>query len=218
MKAQGKPIDWRKQLAMPLTWHIAGAVALLILTLFFGIRLGLDWSATHGRRSDALADKQAQVKALELETVSLRGLDARVGEAHEKLNNFYARRVPPSYSAISARVGELQVRSGVRLMRVQYSQGKPGDDLTEIALDTTISGDYRSILHFVNSIERDQMFFVIRAMALTGQQGGSVNLRILISTWLRPDDAAASGLPLTSEVNAANAANAAADASKKEER
>ena len=31
-------------------------------------------------------------------------------------------------------------------------------------------------------------------MALTGQQGGLVNLRLRVSTWLRPADAAASGL------------------------
>jgi len=33
-------------------------------------------------------------------------------------------------------------------------------------------------MRFVNSLERDQNFFVIRAMNLTGQQGGVVNLRI----------------------------------------
>jgi hypothetical protein len=34
-------------------------------------------------------------------------------------------------------------------------------------------------------------------MALTGQQGGLVNLRLRVSTWLRPADAEASGLPPT---------------------
>ena len=41
------------------------------------------------------------------------------------------------------------------------------------------------------------MFFIIRAMALTGQQGGQVNLRLRVSTWLRPDDVPI-GLPLDS--------------------
>jgi hypothetical protein len=36
-------------------------------------------------------------------------------------------------------------------------------------------------------------------MALTGQQGGLVNLRLRVYTWLRPADAAASGLPPTPE-------------------
>ena len=66
-------------------------------------------------------------------------------------------------------------------------------------MDAGISGGYPEIMRFVNALERDQTFFVIRAMALTGQQGGLVNLRIRISTWLRPADAAASGLPQTGE-------------------
>jgi hypothetical protein len=64
-------------------------------------------------------------------------------------------------------------------------------------MDAGISGSYPEIMRFVNSLERDQNFFVIRTMALTGQQGGLVNLRLRVSTWLRPADAAASGLPPT---------------------
>jgi hypothetical protein len=64
-------------------------------------------------------------------------------------------------------------------------------------MDAGITGEYPQIMRFVNSVERDQAFFVIRAMSLTGQQGGLVNLRLRVSTWLRPADAAASGLPLT---------------------
>jgi hypothetical protein len=76
----------------------------------------------------------------------------------------------------------------VRLTRVQYTQGDPGPGLTEISMDASISGDYPSIMRFINSLERDPMFFIIRAMALTGQQGGLVNLRLRVSTWLRPAD------------------------------
>ena len=97
------------------------------------------------------------------------------------------------------RIGELEVKSGVRLSRVQYSQGAPGQELTEISMDAGISGEYPAIMRFINSLERDQTFFVIRAMGLTGQQGGVVNLRLRVSTWMRPADAAASGLPPTPE-------------------
>jgi hypothetical protein len=66
-------------------------------------------------------------------------------------------------------------------------------------MEAGISGEYPQIMHFVNSLERDQTFFVIRAMALTGQQAGQVNLRLRVSTWLRRADAEASGLPTTPE-------------------
>jgi hypothetical protein len=69
-------------------------------------------------------------------------------------------------------------------------------DLTEIRLNSGISGDYPQIMRFVNDLERDPNFFVIRQMQLTSQQGGLVNLRLEVSTWLRPADVPL-GLPTT---------------------
>jgi Tfp pilus assembly protein PilO len=207
MSAPSSANLWRERLTSPLVWHYAGAASLLLLTIVLGVRLGMDWSATHGHSSDVLAGKQAQLRALDLQTAPLRGLDKSVEQVREQMGGFYSKRVPPNYSAIAGRVGDLQVKSGVRLTRVQYAQGKPGNDLTEILLDISISGGYPEILRFVNTIERDPMFFVIRAMSLTGQQGGAVNLRLQVSTWLRPADAVASGLPTKEELDAQNAQN-----------
>jgi type IV pilus assembly protein PilO len=188
----------RERLASPLTWYYAAFALLLLLVIGLAIRFGMDWAATNGRSTTALDSKQFQLKALDLETAPLRGLGGRVEDSRLQIQSFYSKRIPPSYSAIASRIGELQVKAGVRLSRVQYTQGPGGSDLTEISMDAGISGDYPQIMRFVNALERDQTFFVIRAMSLTGQQGGLVNLRLRVSTWLRPADAAASGLPLTS--------------------
>ena len=186
---------WRERLVSPLFWHIAGSAVLPLLVILLGLRFGLDLMATNDSSSNALIGKQVELKALELQTAPLRNLDKHVADARVQLDSFNTRRIPSSYSAISARVGDLQVKSGVRLSRLQYTQGKPGNDLTEISMDAGIIGAYPAIMSFVNKIERDQTFFVIRAMSLTGQQGGLVNLRIRISTWLRPADAAAGPPP-----------------------
>jgi hypothetical protein len=190
---------WRERLASPLTWHFAGFAVLLAVVIAMAVRLGLDWAATNGRSTDALAGKQIELKAKDLETAPLRGLDKRVEESRSQMQTFYAKRIPPNYSSFATRIGELQVKSAVRLSRMQYTQGAPGSDLTEVSLDAGISGSYPDIMRFVNSLERDQTFFVVRAMQLAGQQGGLVNLRLRVSTWLRPADAAASGLPPTPE-------------------
>ncbi len=188
---------WRERLTSPLTWHYAGFAALLGLVIGLSIRLGFDWAAVNGHSTDALLGKQIQLKAMDLQTAPLRGLDKRVEESRQQMRAFYDKRIPADYSSISGRIGDLGVASGVRLSRVQYSQGLPGPDLTEISMEAGISGEYSQIMRFVNSLERDQTFFVIRSMALAGQQGGQVNLRLSVSTWLRRADAEASGLPPT---------------------
>jgi Tfp pilus assembly protein PilO len=168
---------------------------LALLVLVLGIRLGMDWSATNSRSSSALEQKQLQLRALEHQNAPLAGLDHRVDDSRKQIAAFYSRRIPANYSTIARTIGDLGVKSGVRLSSVQYTQGQTGADLTEIVMDAGIAGAYPQIMRFVNSLEADQTFFVVKGMALTGQQGGLVNLRLRVSTWLRPADADASGLP-----------------------
>ena len=201
---------WRERLSSPLTWHYAGFGILLAVTIYLAVRVGLDWAAIDSHASDVLAGKQVELKAMELQTAPLRGLDKRVEQSRDQVRAFYTKRIPPNYSTISGRVGELQVASGVRLTRMEYTQGAPGDYLTKISLDASITGEYPAIMRFINSLERDPIFFLIEGMTLTGQQGGTVSLRMQVSTWMRPADALASGLPSTPSQNAQPAAAPAA--------
>jgi|HubBroStandDraft_6_1064221.scaffolds.fasta_scaffold495852_2 type IV pilus assembly protein PilO len=191
---------WRERLRSPLTWHYAGFAILLAVVIGLSVRLGLDWAATNDRSAYALDGKQVELKAMDLQTAPLRGLDKRVEEARAQIQAFYAKRIPANYSSFATRIGELEVKSGVRLTRMQYTQGPPGADLTEVSLDAGISGNYPDIMRFINSVERDQNFFVIRAMSLAGQQEGQVNLRLRVSTWMRPADVP-SGLPATPDLH-----------------
>jgi Tfp pilus assembly protein PilO len=210
MSSSQTPSPLRERMTSPLTWHYVAFAVLLVVVTGLSIRFGLDWKATNGSSSDALAAKQVELKALDLQTAPLRGLEKRVAESRAQMKAFNAKRIPPNYSSIDRRIGELGVSSGVRLTRVQYTQGKPGADLTEISMDASITGSYPQIMRFVNSLERDQNFFVIRGLTLSSQQGGLVNLRLQASTWLRPADAAASGLPPTPQPGEAAPQSAAA--------
>lgn len=195
---KGTSSTWRERMNARLTWHLAGFGLLLILAIFLAVRLALDAAAINRDSTQVLANRQVELTAEELQTAPLRGLDKKVDATRIAMRTFYDKRIPPNYSTIASRFADLAVKSGVNLSRVQYTQGAPGSDLTEIAMDSGISGSYPQIMRFINSLERDQTFFVIRAMMLTGQSGGLVNLRLQVSTWLRPADAASSGLPASS--------------------
>jgi len=188
MSENGSSASWRERLASPLPWHLAGFVVLLIIAIGLAVRLGMDWAAMNRDSGDVLAGKQVQLKAMELETVPLRGIDKRVDQTRGEMLEFYKKRVPADYSSISSTIGDLAVASGVRLARLQYSPGAAGEGLTEISMDAGISGEYPAIMRFINNVERNKIFFIIRTMSLTSQQGGLVNLRLRVSTWLRPED------------------------------
>jgi hypothetical protein len=188
--------DFRERLFSPVGLHAVGFGILAIATLLLGVRVGLDWRATSNSQMDALQTKRIELKTLQLQTAPLRGLDKKVALSRTQIDEFYAKRIPPSWSAVLEQLGALATKAPVRLSRVQYKQAPGSGNLTEIRMDAGLTGDYAGIMRFINGMERSQTFFVIRAMELTGQQSGSVNLRLVVSTWLRPADAAASGIPV----------------------
>jgi type IV pilus assembly protein PilO len=180
----------RERLFSPVGLHAVGFCVLAIATILLGIRVGLDWRATSSSNLDAMAGRQAELRTMELQTAPLRGLDKKVDKSRAQIDEFYSTRIPPSYSAFLQRLGELKEKAPVQLTRVSYTQAPGSGDLTEIRMDAGVSGDYTAIMRFINGLERSQTFFIIRAMALSGQQSGTVNLRLQVSTWLRPADAA----------------------------
>lgn len=190
-----------ERLRSPLTWHYVFFALLLAVAIGLCVRMGMDWAATDTHASDVLAVKQVQLKQMKLQMAPLMGLDQTVETTRGELKTFFDDRIPANYSAIETSMQDLEVKSGVRLSRVQYTQGKAGQDLVPITMDAAISGSYPSIMHYVNSIERAKTFFVIQDMGLAGEQNGLVNLRIHVLTWLRPAAAAASGLPMTPTEN-----------------
>ena len=185
----------RERLFSPVGLHAIAFGILAIATIVLGVRVVLDWRATSSGAVDAIAQKQLELRMLEVQTAPLRGLDKRVALSRSQIEEFYAKRVPAKWSTILEQLGQLSNKGDVRLSRVQYTQHPGSGDLTEIRMDAGLSGDYKGIMKFINGLERSPTFFLIRAMALTGQQSGTVNLRLQYSTWMRPGDVP-DGIPL----------------------
>jgi hypothetical protein len=73
-------------------------------------------------------------------------------------------------------------------------------------MDASVSGDYRPVVEFINSLERDKMFFLVNQINLSGQQTGVVNLRIHLTTYLRaPNAKEASAQPAPDAASAGGA-------------
>jgi type IV pilus assembly protein PilO len=178
--------DW----LTPLNLHWAGVGLLALVNLYILLQMGLLWHAASTRNADAMAEQRVQLKSAEAAAKPLRGLDAKLATATAESDRFYRERLPVSDSDVLAEIGALTKKAGARLTRNSYvhTQVLPGTEgeLTEVRMDATLSGDYRPLVLMLNSLERDKKFFVINAVTLTGQQSGNVNLRLRLTTYLRP--------------------------------
>jgi hypothetical protein len=172
-----------------LNAHIAAVALLAIVNLVLLVELGLAWNTLRTDRPEQLDLKQVELRTAELQAKPLRNLPQRVSASTKGAEHFYDGRVPGVDSAIVAELGTLEQKANVRLSRVQTSYAPALRDVTEVRMDASVSGDYTSVMKFINSVERDKMFFVIDGLTLTGQQGGLVNLRLKVTTYLRGADA-----------------------------
>jgi hypothetical protein len=200
----------------PLNLHWAGVGLLALVNVYLLVQMGLLWHAASGYSADAMAQQRIELKTAELAAQPLRGLDAKLARATEEADSFYARRLPTGYAEIAGELGLLTKGHNVRLTRVAYTPavvlaGSKGE-LTEVRMDASLSGDYRPLVQFINSLERDKMFFVIASVTFTGQESGTVNLRMRLTTYLR-GAAAAQDLPVAgTETSAGPAPGAIAQA------
>ena len=176
-------------LLSPLNLHWAGVALLGLVNLYLLIHMAFAWQAASSQNAEALAQQQVQLKAAEIAARPLQGLDGKLRMASANADQFSLERLPVSYSEVATELGNLAHKSNVRLTRVQYAQtavdGEAAGQLTQVSMDSSLSGDYRGLMLFLNGLERDHVFFLISGVQLTGQQTGQVNLRIRIVTYLR---------------------------------
>jgi type IV pilus assembly protein PilO len=171
-----------------LNAHIAVVAALAIANLVLLVQLALAWHTLRTDGPEQLELRQVELRTAQLQAKPLRNLPERVADSTKGADHFYDGRVPGADSAILAELGMLKQKANVQLGRVQTAFAPALRDVTEVRMDASVSGDYASVMRFINSLERDKMFFVIDGLTLTGQQGGLVNLRLKVTTYLRGSD------------------------------
>ena len=169
--------------------HIAGVVVLGLVNLYLLAHMAFAWRAANSDNAAALADQTIARETAKIAKQPLEGLDEKLAQATKDADKFYKQRLPFAYSDVVGELGALAKKQGVKLIRVQYAYSPvmPGTagELTEARMDASLSGDYRPLVLFVNALERDKMFFVITGVTLTGQQSGTVGLRVRLTSYLR---------------------------------
>ena len=95
------------------------------------------------------------------------------------------------YSSIEAELDEIAKKSGLRIeTRAQKQKDIPNRGMAEVSIDATVSGDYGSVVRFVNGLQRSQRFYVVDGLALaTDAQSqapaGLVRVGVHVRTYFR---------------------------------
>jgi hypothetical protein len=193
-----------------LNLHIAVVVALGGAVLFLGVKALIAVHDAGAAQSASFQQQEIRYAQLQAQMSHLQGLPEKVDQARDDAIHFYEKRLAPNYSTILEELGSIEVKDQVRLTHAQYAPALAIEGLREVRIDGTLSGDYTALMHFINDLERDKnhVFFIIDGITLTGQQGGMVNLRLRMTTYLQ---AGATDLPVDSNEGDAASTEAASE-------
>ena len=153
------------------------------------IYLALPYRSGASQPGQVQQEAEAEYRQLSRTNVPLRGIDQKLTQAQKDDANFIADRLPSRYSDVVEELGRLANANHIDITAVIY---KTTPDkvlpLSDLEMHAGLSGHYVNLVKFMNSVERDKMFFIIDGVGLTGGRGenvGEVRLDMKLDTYLR---------------------------------
>lgn len=182
---------------MPDIRHARRKLFLVLVTLLcIDVACGIVLISPIGRNARSsgvrLSKLWDQLQTSTRETVPLQGIDEKVKQAKDEIQQFYDQRLPKRFAALPDRLGELASQNGVALTAARYqSEDTDIPGIRRVYIDATLAGGYTQEARFINAVERDPMFFIIDNVALAGQERepGAVRLQIRIETYIKSEAA-----------------------------
>jgi Tfp pilus assembly protein PilO len=138
---------------------------------------------------------RAELAQKRVQTVPALDMDKKLAEARTQISDFYAHDFVSRYSEISETLAKAANESHAQLANVTYFPVKPNAtevkplgsaNLTELNLTLDLTGNYDSVIRFINALERSKMLLVIGSVNLAELQGGFIRLSLKMQTYLRP--------------------------------
>jgi type IV pilus assembly protein PilO len=166
---------------LKLTLAILGGVNLVAAILYFSPLVGSAQSRQLERNQ-----LQAELTTKTRQVAPLKDLPEKIELAKHQIADFYKYRFPSQNSQIYGELGKLAAANGVKIDQLR---NKPADtstnELQPIEMEADLSGSYASLAHFINALERDEMFFVINSITLGGEPQGPVKLSVKLEAYLK---------------------------------
>ena len=173
-------------------WKQWVRAALAVLLVLDGALLVLGWRA---RQSSTQAEKNearqlaAQEQLLEKDVARAEAIRSHMSEVRHDCDRFYQEQFLPAatgYSSLETDLGEIAAHAGLKTTGVSFKQSpveKRG--VVEIQIIAAVEGDYPSLIHFINGLERSKNFYLLNNLTLASGSSGSIRLNLELRTYFR---------------------------------
>ena len=173
-------------------WKRWVRAALAVLLLLDGALLFFDWrerqSSTQAQRIEA-RQLATQAQLLEKDVARAQTIRSHMSEVRQNCDRFYQQQFPPlatGYSSLETDLGEIAAHAGLKTTGVTFKQSpveKRG--VVEVQITAAVEGDYPSLIHFINGLERSKNFYLLNNLTLASASTGTVRLNLELRTYFR---------------------------------
>ena len=165
---------------LKLAMGILAAVDVLAVAIYFSPLVGSVES-----RSAEMSRLQTELTLKTRQVAPLQDLPHKVELANKQITEFYKKRLPAQNSQIATEFGKLAVANGVSIEQENKLKDEEPGNLQPEEMEYDLSGSYTSLAKFINALERDDMFFLIRSVTLGGEPHGTVRLNLKLDTYVK---------------------------------
>jgi Tfp pilus assembly protein PilO len=144
--------------------------------------------------------KPAEMRA-ELEHLRLR---AKLGQAEVARDNRIRTSLPQvekdcdkfyqtafldegsGYSSVDADLSSIADKAGLRISDTTYKEKDVRTHgVKEVAISTTVEGNYSAIIQFISGLERSKNFYLLNDLELNSAKAGAIRLQLKLRTFFR---------------------------------
>src|SRR5580700_11725838 len=174
---------WKKYVTAALSLLFAVDIALAVF-IWQGGREGPE---TKRRQRDRL---ELQAKLLKADVERGEIIKASLPQVGKDCDGFYKENflpAPTGYSAVLAELTDITHKAGLKTSGVTFQQKElKGHGVTQVAMKTTVEGDYPALIQFIHALERSKNFYLLDNLTLaSGGSTAGVKLNLDLRTFFR---------------------------------
>jgi Tfp pilus assembly protein PilO len=173
-------------------WKIAAAAGVGVLLLADLVLCVALWQMAReapiemAANRDQLAQTSKELKADVARGERIRGELNQVGK---NSNEFYKNSFLDSrtvYSTVDSDIAAIAAKAGVKTTGFTFKPTNvPNRNVAELDINMSVDGDYRSLLQFVNGIERSKNFYFLNQLQLAAAGPNGIRLQLELHTYFR---------------------------------
>jgi len=159
---------------------IAGVLLLVLADVALAAYSWRLASAPHSPR-EQLSLEMKQHDLLKADIKRAQDIRDKIPAIQKNFDQFEYSLFPASsgYSAVRSEVGAIARKSGIQLDDLSFKPTEIANrGMTEVAIDATVNGDYKSVIGFLNGLQRSANRYAVDSLTLASENAnqGSANV------------------------------------------